>query len=460
MEYVQTVLVRIAAEKIGDATGSAGVIGALERHRGEIRRRPGFLRMTITRANEEGGDSLLSVETRWRDATSLDGYVASEPNAVSIVRAHNAELVPDSMQVRRMEALESESEEAKRGVVYERFAIALLVPVGIVAFGLAIIYSLSRVYLEVGNEAATLISALVALSILLAAWYFASNPGAIRVQVPALAMIVVALLLGGTVYAQVHDGPFYEEAVHGGEEPTPGAGGGDFQLVLEDNVFLFGGQENPTIEVGAGVEIVLPLVNEGAALHNVHVASTGAYEQDFCDLNGENPCSDPPRIVGGADGTLTFNLPVGTYDYRCDYHPDQMVGQFTAVEGGPTGAPPPAGEPPAGEPPPGDGAQTIDMDDNVFILNDEENPTISIAADTDATFTVANVGTALHNLHVAVADDFESDFCNGNGSEPCSDPPRVSGGSSGTITLNLPAGEYQYRCDYHPDEMQGTIQVE
>jgi plastocyanin len=463
MEYVQRVLVRIAAEKLGDASGGGGVIADLERHRSEARRRPGFVRMSITRSAEEGGDSLLSVETRWRDARALDDYNSTEPNVVSTIRRHSDELVPDSLQVRQLEALESESEEAKRGVVYERFAIALLVPVGIIGIGLAIIYSLSRVYLEIGNEASTFLAAVIAVGILLVAWYFAANPGAIKVQAPAVAMACVALLIGGTVYAQVSEGPHIEP--HVDVEPTPGTGPGpgDFTLIMEDNVFVFNGEENPTIEVGANVDVTLPLVNDGAALHNVHVAVSGGFDQAFCEVGGEAPCSDPARIPGGNEGTLTFNLPPGTYDYRCDFHVQDMFGTFEVVEGGPTGpaeAPPPGEEPPGEEPPAGGDGSTIEMDDNVFVVDGEENPTITIDADTDVTFTLDNVGAALHNMHVAAADDYEAAFCDGDGEDPCSDPPRITGGNTGTITINLPAGTYEYRCDFHTQEMVGTLEVQ
>ncbi|MEX0749395.1 MAG: plastocyanin/azurin family copper-binding protein [Dehalococcoidia bacterium] len=465
MEYVQTALVRIRADKLGDASGAQGLLTELERHRAVIRRRPGSLRMTMTRSTEEGGDTLLSVETRWRDARALDTYNAIEPNVVSIIRSHGDEIVPDSLQVRRAEALESESEESKRGVLYERFGIALLVPIGIVAFGLAIIYSLSRVYLEIGNEAATAVAALVAILILLVAWYFASNPGAIKLQVPAIALVVAGLLIGGTVYAQVHEGPFYEEHVDEGEEPPDGGPGpgDDFVLTLEDNFFLFDGEENPTIQVGANVDVTMPLENAGGALHNVHVAASGGFDAAFCSTGGEAPCSDPERMPGGSSGTLTFNLPPGTYDFRCDFHTQDMTGTLEVVEGGPTGpseAPPPGGPPPGGPPPGEGGEQTIELDDNVFVVDGEENPTISIAAGTDVTFTLDNIGGAIHNMHVAASGDFDEGFCTAGGDAPCSDPARINGGSTGTITINLAAGSYDYRCDFHTQDMSGTLEVQ
>jgi plastocyanin len=77
------------------------------------------------------------------------------------------------------------------------------------------------------------------------------------------------------------------------------------------------------------------------------------------------------------------------------------------------------------------------------------------------TFTLNNVGSALHNMHVSDADgNFEAAFCTGDGDTPCSEPPRISGGASGEITIDLPAGTYEYRCDFHTSEMVGTLEVQ
>jgi plastocyanin len=71
-----------------------------------------------------------------------------------------------------------------------------------------------------------------------------------------------------------------------------------------------------------------------------------------------------------------------------------------------------------------------------------------------------NTGTAIHNMHVAAGGSFEASFCTAGGPNPCSDPVRISGGDTGTITLNLPPGTYDYRCDFHASTMHGTIEVQ
>jgi plastocyanin len=75
------------------------------------------------------------------------------------------------------------------------------------------------------------------------------------------------------------------------------------------------------------------------------------------------------------------------------------------------------------------------------------------------TLNLENIGAALHNMHISVDGGFESSFCDTGGEAPCSDPERIEGGESGTITFTLPPGEYTYRCDFHTAEMEGTLIV-
>lgn len=459
MEYVQQVTGRVQAERIGDARA---LFDALEAHRRELSGQRGFLSMRIARSSEAGGDTLVSIETRWASQSNLTAYAEGARNAESILHEYDEMLVGGSVQERRAEAMETEAESKSRAQL-DRFFTAAALPLVILGIGLAFIYSVSRIYLEMGAEGATVLSIVIASGIMLVAWYFAENEKAPTWQIAAVGTFAVVALIGGTVAAQVREGPD-----HGGEngengEPPPPAG--ELLVELADNVFVFEGEDNPTIEVGANVPVRIRLDNVGTALHNMHIANPD-FAESFCEAGGESPCSDPDQIDGGEEGVIEFTLPPGTYDYRCDFHVDEMAGTIEVVEGGPTGIPAegPGGEPggPGGEPggPGGEpGAVTIDMDDNVFLVGDEENPELRAPADTEVTFTVVNIGAALHNMHIA-NPDFESSFCEVGERDPCSDPDQVQAGEDGTITFNLPAGEYEYRCDFHVDEMAGTLVVE
>src|SRR5574338_29605 len=105
MEQVQ----RIAVEVTG--TPTEALLADLEMHRAELRRRAGFRGMSIARSSTAGGNTLLSVETRWRDNNSLADYTTQPPNVEGILRAHADETVADTLEVRRMEALAEEATE-------------------------------------------------------------------------------------------------------------------------------------------------------------------------------------------------------------------------------------------------------------------------------------------------------------------------------------------------------------
>jgi heme-degrading monooxygenase HmoA len=334
MELVQQVTVQVESSKLGDIRG---LMEALETHRRDLRGRRGFVNMQITRSTESGGNVLVGVQTRWRDENSFSDYAAGSENAAAIVERRSDITVPGSVQVRRVEAVDT-GEERDANVVYERLGIALGVPLVIVGVGLAFIYALSRVYLELeSSAAATTLSAGVAVLILLGCWYFASN-AVPRLQYASAVVVVAVLLLGGTVWAQVSEGPHVEEPhVEGSptpDGPGPGPGPEGPVILLDDNVVLLPDSDarNPVISVaGAGTEQTIPVENVGNALHNLHIeAAPGAgFAVSFCTVDGDAPCTDPARMRGGQEGTITFTLAAGTYAYRCDFHTAEMVGEIT-----------------------------------------------------------------------------------------------------------------------------------
>ncbi len=323
MDIVQQVSVQIAAASLGDAKA---LTDELERHRRVLRQQPGFRSMQIARSEEPTGDSLLTVETRWRDGEALSAYTDQPANVFGIINKHGALAVPGTTQVRRMEAVDDGAEAGNP--VYERLAWAFLVPVGAVSFGLAIIFGLSRVYLASSAEAATVIAALVAIGILAIAAYFASNVVP-RWQYAGAGIAVAALLIGGTIWGQINYEPSHGEAVVETPEPPRGTPVPPGQIVIEthDNFFTLGGSEekNPNITVPAGTAL-LPVNNAGKAIHNLHIAAAGGFVAAFCKPGGDEPCSDPGSIRAGAEGEITLNLAPGSYTYRCDFHVAEMQG--------------------------------------------------------------------------------------------------------------------------------------
>lgn len=127
---------------------------------------------------------------------------------------------------------------------------------------------------------------------------------------------------------------------------------------------------------------------------------------------------------------------------------DEMppIGETPAV-----GETPDVGETPE-MPPPGETPEpaTAEIAMVPSILFDRNE--LTIPADTDVTVTADNRDQAVsHNFAVytdeSAAEDLgKTEICSG----PCVDE----------VTLNLPAGEYFFRCDVHPNQMTGTLIVQ
>lgn len=328
MEYVQTVLVQIAATKLAEATGPQGLLTALEAHRDFAAGQRGFQGLRVTRTANPEGNILVVAETRWANNNAMADYSTLKNNVESITKAHESETVAGSLQVHRMESLKSDAADAPNRI-YDRMALALLIPMGVLAFALLSIYGLSRIYLALPTAAATPLAAGISLGVLGISAYFASNASAPRWQILGVAVIAVGTLAIGGTAAAIYDENNKE--VHSAETPvaTAPAGGtpvapGAVEIDMEDNHFT-----TPDITVTAGSTVTVR--NKGAGTHNVHVAdASGAYSAAVCKTSGPVPCSSPAAIAGGADGTITINLPAGTYDFRCDFHiAEKMFGKLT-----------------------------------------------------------------------------------------------------------------------------------
>lgn len=115
---------------------------------------------------------------------------------------------------------------------------------------------------------------------------------------------------------------------------------------------------------------------------------------------------------------------------------------------------------------PGDGPATFDISqledsrDGVVSTGSQrfEPPAFIVSAGQQVTFNITNRGESWHNMRVdggdgalGTADDTLSDH-----------EPRFLPGDTGTLVWTAPnsPGEIQFRCDFHPDVMIGSISVE
>lgn len=223
-------------------------------------------------------------------------------------------------------------EQEEENEARQRLVLPLLIPASAFLFAVLLIYGLSRIYLdlatfEVGGDVnlATPLAIVVALAILGVAWYLAAHPEAGRWQLMSIGAVAVILLVGGGIWSAIYEEEAEEEAVVGEETATPPDGNA---VSLGDNFFEYQGVQAPTISVSAGESVTWDLDNEGIAVHNLHFAGIdNSFETALCETDGDEPCSDPNSIAGGETGTVSFQFDeVGTFEFRCDFHPIEMVG--------------------------------------------------------------------------------------------------------------------------------------
>jgi plastocyanin len=165
-----------------------------------------------------------------------------------------------------------------------------------------------------------------------------------RFSMGAAATVVLALVLGGFALGGALTA-FESDAAAGG------GGGGDGEPTTPADPFAVSAFDGPfrfstgELRAAPNVAVTFTLSNRGTAAHNLSF---------YTDSSGATPLADGSKMAqfvnGGQSGEVTFTTPAaGSYFYRCDLHPNDMTGTFVVEEGGPGGAPAPAGETPAAE---------------------------------------------------------------------------------------------------------------
>lgn len=330
MEYIQTILFQIPASQLEQASEADGLLAQLDEHRQHLQGVSGFRDLRITRSINNEGNVLVVVETRWGDDSSLVRYETGEPNAAAIVRAHEGILVRDSLQVLDMEALRTEASfrqaEAAESA-RERVVLPIAIPVGVLAFALLAIYGLSRIYLEIRGDGAVALAAGLAIGVLLIAFYFVANPRASGWQIAGVIAAVTIALAGGTTWALIEEDT--QHAEENGGEPTNGGPAGGGLIILGDNFLEYDSARTPEIPVALGQEVTFELENRGVASHNLQVNGTDdSYPVDMCEPGDASRfCSDLGLMRAADTGTLVVLFDeAGTYNFRCDFHPTEMMG--------------------------------------------------------------------------------------------------------------------------------------
>src|SRR5205823_7241788 len=158
--------------------------------------------------------------------------------------------------------------------------------------------------------------------------------------------------------------------------------------------------------------------------------NTGARPHTVTDRGGT---FDTNPILPGRGGTVSFTVP-GTYHYFCRINPTKMNG-IVVVK-------------PGAQPAATNRVEAIDPALPQETLRFDPN---NLTVQAGTTLLFANVGGKPHTL---TADDGTFD----TGVVPPGGEGGRFAGSNATITLNTP-GAHAFRCQIHPQAMQGVLTV-
>ena len=104
----------------------------------------------------------------------------------------------------------------------------------------------------------------------------------------------------------------------GGETLPPG---GEIAVSMGDNFF-----DPDAITISAGATASFGITNDGTSIHNMRIAGVdNEYNTD------DDAVSDPDIVPGGDTATLSWDTPseAAEIDFRCDFHPTEMVWKLT-----------------------------------------------------------------------------------------------------------------------------------
>lgn len=203
-----------------------------------------------------------------------------------------------------------------------------------------------------------------------------------------------------------------------GEGGTGGeAAAVSFTIVSKDILF-----EPADLSIPADTEVTISLPNEGMAPHNFAI--------DALNISID--------IAPGETKTVAINAPAGEYEYYCNVpgHKEAgMVGKMKVVKGGAapaasTDAAPAEEVAPAAEP------LVVVSKDILF-----EPAIMEIAASTDVEVSLPNEGMAPHNFAI----------------DALSISVDMAPGETKSVTINAPAGEYEYYCNVPGHKDAGMV---
>jgi plastocyanin len=306
-----------------------------------------------------------------------------------------------------------------RPALRDRLVLPILLPLGIVVVIAAILYGFSRILLSITPTAAWITAIVVATGILTTASVAAGRKQVRLSTIGAMLGVTagIAMLAGGVALAVVGG-----ETEGGGGEQKPVVALAAFNIAFEPT----------SLNIPAGEAFTLRFNNRDAnTQHNVEIFQ----DKDF----GGQPLFAGDLVTGVRTVNYAVDaLPAGTYYFRCIVHAN-MTGEMEAAEtgSGPGGGPGGGGAP---------GGVTVKAQNLAFDTSE-----IDLPADAPSTITFDNADAGVpHNIAIYNDSSLGENLFTGD---------IVTGPATAEYQVPaLPAGEYYFHCDVHPN-MSGSVVV-
>ncbi|GAC1361895.1 MAG: hypothetical protein NVSMB32_01560 [Actinomycetota bacterium] len=304
--------------------------------------------------------------------------------------------------------------------VRERGVLPLFVPLGIFALMGLLVFSFSRILLNVPRQVAVAVALMTALNVLVTCYVISVRKVEGFTALLLVAVIAVPVVLGAGAASKIIEVKVAEKA----KEVAP------VQFSAKGTAF-----SSDTLNLPAGTATIV-FKNLDTAPHNIHI---------FGGPDAKSPSLFAGSIVT-AGQSATYSVPglkPGSYFFRCDVHPAQMVGMAVVSAGSGSGSSTEAG---------GSGAVTtgpifLGASNTAFNKKD-----ITVAAGAPITVNFHNGDSAPHNFDIVSGP--------AGYQKPATPPKIIQAGESIVYNIpGLPAGTYQFQCDVHAAQMKGTLTV-
>jgi plastocyanin len=300
--------------------------------------------------------------------------------------------------------------------IRERTTLPLGVPLGIFAVVIFVVFLFSRILLNVPKQVAVVVALMTALNILITCGVIAMRKVQGGMAFALLLVIAVPLVIGGAAAAKVFTVKVPAKVV---PPPPPIA------LSAQNTAF-----STTSLTLPPG-QATIDFKNQDTVPHNVHIF-------DGADATAPSLFAGEIVNAGGSAVYKVTGLAAGkSYFFHCDVHPAQMTGKIAVAAPGTSAAGGPISK----------GPITLGAANTAFAKTQ-----LDIAANAPTKVILKNGDSVPHNFDVTSGPAPYK--------KPDTQPAIAQAGGSVTYDIpGLPAGQYEFQCDIHPNSMKGTLTV-